>query len=36
MDEPGLRAHAGEVRSAYGVEMGNVDAFIAEMVRRFI
>jgi hypothetical protein len=36
MDEPGLRAHAEEVRSAYGVEMGNVDAFIAEMVRRFI
>jgi len=36
LDDPELVRHVEEIRTEYGVEMGNVGEFVAEMVRRFI
>jgi hypothetical protein len=36
LEEPELVRHVEEIRAAYGVEMGNVGKFTAEMIKRFI
>jgi hypothetical protein len=36
LEEPELVRHVEEIRAAYGVEMGNVGEFTAEMIKRFI
>jgi hypothetical protein len=36
LDDPGLVVHAEKVRTAYGVNLNNIEDFTAEMIKRFI
>jgi len=36
LDDPELVKHAEEIRTAYGVNLDNIETFTAEMVKRFI
>jgi hypothetical protein len=36
LNDPELVSHAGKIRTAYRVNLDNVQAFTAEMIKRFI